>query len=122
MVSLFFIIENSLDFNGFQQRTIEVLILREEELLKKKYLFISIDPLIAEIFKSLVMVVSKLSTQLTIINKEKSHKLLRKVFIQIKEAKNVEKNLVNESLNSVLSLVNEIDHLKKELMIKDQKI
>ena len=56
---LFLIIGNSLNFNCFQQRIKDVLILREEELLKKKNLSISIDSRIAEIFKSSAVVASK---------------------------------------------------------------
>ena len=39
-----------------------------------------------------------------------------------KEAKNAEENMAKKTLDSIQSLVDEIDNLKKELMTKDREI
>ena len=67
--SLLIAIGNSLNFDLFQQRIRDVLLLREQELLKNKNLSICIDPRIAEIFKSSAMVASKLISKLMLSSK-----------------------------------------------------
>ena len=96
----------------------------EEHILEKKNLVIEMVPWIAEIFKhsknvSGVVVFFKL----VLVEKGKSHKLMRKALINDnRDSKRHEEEKVKDAIDSIQNIHDEIDRLKEELEQKDKEL
>ena len=69
------------------------------------------------------LLVCSLNTDQNIVNKGRSHKLLRKYLLRKeKEQKIFDEARDKECIESIPSLMNEINDLKNEIMLKDEEI
>ena len=114
----------TLDSNGFDTLIKTVMNKREEQILKKSNIIIKMNSKIAKIFKNSHNVSGiLLISLLCLVEKGKSHMLLRKAILQDQRAarKNQEKEL-KDVADLVPELRSEINKLAEELDAKDKKI
>ena len=67
--------------------------------------------------------VSSMSAYHSIVNKGRSHKLLRKYLLRKEKEKKIsDAEIVKQDLDSIPNLMNEITDLKNEIMLRDAQI
>ena len=118
-------IGNSLNTVRFQKLVKDKLEEREADMLKKHNLIMEVDMDFADIFNSSSMVsqVININPNLYIVQKGRSHQLLRKIIVKReKDQKEQEGKHQKELLESLPHLKEEISNLKDEIASKDKNL